>query len=175
MKYLKIYEEYSDEELDGLMGDLESIGHDYRLIPGQDFGFGRTLDKKNDGNEILFLSSKTFSQLSKKGFFRNEKTDPKYKIKSLDLSKINLYNIYIQSWHRDGIPGYVSIKPISDLPNWANKNLDPSMYYVYLKSMNKTNNRFFPTQGYMKEAILGKEKVKKAYDLIVKEIEKIQY
>lgn len=175
MRHIRLFEEYSDDDLKDLMGDLESIGHDYRLIPGQDFGFGKTLDKKNDGNEILFLSPKTISKLSKMGFFLNEKPDSQTKFKNLDLSKIGSYGTYAQSWYRDGIPSYVLLKPITDLPIWANKNLDPSMYYVYLKSMGKTNSRFFPTQGYRKEGILGKEKVKKAYELIAKEIEKIQY
>jgi len=176
MKHIKIFEEYSDDELKDLMGDLETIGHDYRLIPGQDFGFGRLLDKKNTGEEILFLSPKTVSQLSGKGFFLNEKPESQTKIKTLDSSKIGVYNNYIQSWYRDGIPSIIYIKPISDLPVWAiGKNMNPSMYYVYLRSHNKTNQRYFPTQGYRKEAILGKEKVKKAYDYIVKGLEKMQY
>lgn len=177
MKHIKIFEEYSDDELKDLMGDLESIGHDYRLIPGQDFGFGRLLDKKNTGDEILFLSPKSVSQLSKKGFFLQEKPEYQTKIKTLDTSKINIYNTYVQSWYRDGIPSIVYVKPISDLPIWSTGKgiMDPSMYYVWLKSFNKTNSRYFPSQGYRKESILGKEKVKKAYDYIVKELEKMQY
>jgi hypothetical protein len=176
MKHIKIFEEYSDDELKDLMGDLESIGHDYRLIPGQDFGFGKLLDKKNTGEEILFLSPKTVSQLSKKGFFLNEKPESQTKIKTLDTSKIGDYKNYVQSYYRDGIPSFVHIKPVSDLPIWSiGKNMDPSMRYVYLKSFSKNNNRFFPSQGYRKEAILGKEKVKKAYDYIVKELEKMKY
>lgn len=177
MKHIKIFEEYSDDELKDLMGDLESIGHDYRLIPGQDFGFGKLLDKKNTGKEILFLSPKTVSQLSKKGFFSNEKPESQTKIKTLDLSKIGGYSHSIQSWYRDGIPSIVYIQPISDLPIWSTGKgiMDPSMYYVYLRSHNKTNNRYFPSQGYRKESIIGKEKVKKSYDYIVKELEKMKY
>jgi len=177
MKHIKIFEEYSEDELKDLMGDLETIGHDYRLIPGQDFGFGRMLDKKNDGTEVLFLIPKTVSLLSKKGFFLNEKPDSQSKIKTLDTSKINTYNNYVQSYYREGIPSLVYITPISmNLSAWTiNKNMDPSMYYVDLKSNNKTNRRYFPSNGYRNEAILGKEKVKKAYDYIVKELEKINY
>jgi hypothetical protein len=90
MKHIKIFEEYSDDELKDLMGDLESIGHDYRLIPGQDFGFGKLLDKKNTGEEILFLSPKTVSQLSKKGFF-NPKLVQRWN------SKHCLYKTYFRS------------------------------------------------------------------------------
>jgi hypothetical protein len=176
MRHIKLFEDYSDDELKDLMVDLESVGHDYRLILGKDFGFGKSLDKKNDGNEILFLSPKAVHILSKKGFFLNEKPESQTRIKTLDASKIGVYNSYIQSWYRDGIPSIIYIKPISDLPIWTiGKNMNPSMYYVYLRSHNKTNNRYFPTQGYRKESILGKEKVKKAYDYIVKELEKIKY
>jgi hypothetical protein len=176
MRHIKLFEDYSDDELKDLMGDLESVGHDYRLIHGRDFGFGRMLDKTNDGNEVLFLSPKVISILSKKGFFLNEKPEAQTKIKSLDTSKIGDYKNYVQSYSRDGIPSFVYIKPVSDLPLWTTgKNMDPSMSYVYLKSFSRNNNRFFPSQGYRKEAILGKEKVKKAYDYIVKEIEKIKY
>jgi hypothetical protein len=177
MKHIKLFEDYSDEEIEGLLGDLESIGHDYRLIPGKDFGFGKMLDKKNDGTEVLFLSPKVVSLLSNKGFFLNEKPDSQSKIKTLDTSKINTYNNYVQSYYREGIPSLVYIKPISmNLSAWTiNKNMDPSMYFVYLKSWNKTNSRFFPSQGYKNEGILGKEKVKKSYDYIVKELEKIKY
>jgi len=40
MRHIKIYEEYSDDELKDLMGDLESIGHKHRWQFGKDFGLG---------------------------------------------------------------------------------------------------------------------------------------
>ena len=43
MKHLREYEGYSDDELKDLLGDIESVGHKHRLIPGEDFGFGKTI------------------------------------------------------------------------------------------------------------------------------------
>jgi uncharacterized protein YejL (UPF0352 family) len=32
MRHIKIYEEYSDDELKDLLGDLESVGHKHRIL-----------------------------------------------------------------------------------------------------------------------------------------------
>jgi hypothetical protein len=40
MRHIKIYEEYSDEDLKDLMGDLETIGHKHKLEFGKDYGLG---------------------------------------------------------------------------------------------------------------------------------------
>ena len=56
MKYLREYEEYSDDELKDLLGDIESVGHKHRLITGEDFGFGKDMKGQNTGEEILYLS-----------------------------------------------------------------------------------------------------------------------
>ena len=65
MKYIKLYEEYSDDELKDLLGDIESVGHKHRLVPGQDFGFGKNMQEKNDGEQILFLSQEAKDQIEK--------------------------------------------------------------------------------------------------------------
>ena len=57
MKHIRIYEEYSDEDLNDLLGDLESIGHKHRLVMGEDFGFGKDMKGQNTGGEILYLSA----------------------------------------------------------------------------------------------------------------------
>ena len=36
MRHIKIYEDYSDDDLKDLMGDLESIGHKPKLEFGKD-------------------------------------------------------------------------------------------------------------------------------------------
>ena len=56
MRHIQIYEEYSDDELNDLLGDLESIGHKHRLLMGEDFGFGKDMKGQNTGEEILYLS-----------------------------------------------------------------------------------------------------------------------
>ena len=65
MKHIKIFEDYSDEEIEGLLGDLETIGHKYRLIPGEDFGFGKSLQQnrkwymkgRTDGSDELVIKN----------------------------------------------------------------------------------------------------------------------
>ena len=39
MKHVKLYEDYSDDDLKDLMGDLETIGHKHRMMKGEDYGF----------------------------------------------------------------------------------------------------------------------------------------
>jgi hypothetical protein len=65
MRHIKIYEEYSDDELKDLIGDLSGVGHKHRLVQGEDFGFGPDLKGENDGRTILFLTSWAADQLSK--------------------------------------------------------------------------------------------------------------
>ena len=56
MKHVKIYEEYSDDDLKNLMGDLETIGHKHRMMKGEDFGFDEDMKGENTGAKTLFLS-----------------------------------------------------------------------------------------------------------------------
>ena len=79
MKHLKIYEEYSDDDLKDLIGDLETVGHKHRLVQGEDFGFGPDLKGKNDGKTILFLTSWAVDQLGKTDLVYNQQlTWPKW-------------------------------------------------------------------------------------------------
>jgi len=65
MKHIKIYEEYSDDDLSDLIGDLSTVGHKHKLVQGEDFGFGPDLKGKNDGKTLLFLTSWAIEQLRK--------------------------------------------------------------------------------------------------------------
>ena len=65
MRHIKIYEEYSDEDLNDLIGDLSGVGHKHKLVQGEDFGFGPDLKGKNDGKTLLFLTSWAIEQLRK--------------------------------------------------------------------------------------------------------------
>lgn len=65
MKYIKLYEEYPDDELKDLIGDLSGVGHKHRLVQGEDFGFGPDLKGQNDGKTILFLTQWAVDQLGK--------------------------------------------------------------------------------------------------------------
>jgi hypothetical protein len=65
MKHIKLYEDYSDDELSDLIGDLRGVGHKHKLVQGEDFGFGPDLKGKNDGKTLLFLTSWAIEQLRK--------------------------------------------------------------------------------------------------------------
>ena len=41
MRHIKIYEEYSDDDLKGLIGDLESIGHKHKLERSEERRVGK--------------------------------------------------------------------------------------------------------------------------------------
>ena len=58
MKHVKIYEEYSDDELNDLIGDLESVGHKHRIEFGKDYGFGLSMrtDERPTGKSTLFFT-----------------------------------------------------------------------------------------------------------------------
>jgi hypothetical protein len=80
MKHIKIFEDYSPEEIEGLLGDLETIGHTYRLIPGEDFGFGKDIQNQrkwfmkrpNTGYEDLVIKKEVVEDMLKKGLMKRE-------------------------------------------------------------------------------------------------------
>lgn len=80
MKHIQLFEDYSDEEIDRLLGDLETIGHKYRLVPGEDFGFGVSrlhgsyMGEKNDGLQMLLIKKEVVEDLVKRGIMERDKT-----------------------------------------------------------------------------------------------------
>jgi hypothetical protein len=71
LKYIKLYEDYSDDEIKGLMGDLETIGHKHQLVKGKDFGFGVDLKGENDGLNTLYFTPEAVSFLSEVGVVKD--------------------------------------------------------------------------------------------------------
>lgn len=67
MKHIKLFEDYSDEELEGLMGDLEKIGHKHQLVKGKDFGFGQDLKGENSGVKYLYFTPEAIAFLIENG------------------------------------------------------------------------------------------------------------
>ena len=67
MKHIKIFEDYSDEEIDSLRDDLYGIGADERFELGKDFGLGPGLDQTINGGNFPAISIKLFEYLLKKG------------------------------------------------------------------------------------------------------------
>ena len=72
MKHVKLYEEYSDDELNDLIGDLESVGHKHRIKFGKDYGFGLSMrtDERPTGKSTLFFTPEAVELLKAKGFFK---------------------------------------------------------------------------------------------------------
>jgi len=83
MRHIKLFEDYSDEEIEGLLGDLETIGHKPQLYKGKDFGFGRDLKGENNGVKYLYFTPEAISFLIENGV-----VDKSLKIKNGWLGKI---------------------------------------------------------------------------------------
>ena len=67
MKHIKLFEDYSDEEIEGLLGDLETIGHKPQLYRGKDFGFGQDLKGENNGVSYLYFTPEGVAFLIENG------------------------------------------------------------------------------------------------------------
>ena len=78
MRHIKIFEDYSDEELNDLIGDLEGIGHKGKLTQGEDFGFGTSLKEENDGGWFFTVSDETVKILIKRGILKPT-SNPRFK------------------------------------------------------------------------------------------------
>jgi hypothetical protein len=84
MKHIKIFEDYSPEEIESLLGDLETIGHRYRLIPGEDFGFGKDIQKQrkwymkkqNTGYDELVIKKEVVEDMLKRGLMKRDPYTP---------------------------------------------------------------------------------------------------
>ena len=84
MKHIKLFEDYSDEEIEGLLGDLETIGHKYRLVPEEDFGFGKDVQQQrkwfmkrpNTGYEDLVIKKSVVEDMIKKGLMKRDSYTP---------------------------------------------------------------------------------------------------
>lgn len=84
MKHIQLFEDYSDEEIDRLLGDLETIGHKYRLVSGEDFGFGKDIQQqrkwymkgRNDGYNELVIKKSVVDDMLKRGIMKRDKSNP---------------------------------------------------------------------------------------------------
>lgn len=172
MKYIKLYEEYSDDELKGLIGDLEGIGHQHKLIPGQDFGFGRNMQEKNDGEHILFLSQQAKDQIEKA---LGEDFNSKAFFNQMAVSTIKPF------------PGWAGIKGIKD--KWITHSIVGRILkredLIYVSPINresfppyflqlKSHNREFPASSFQSRQ-LAKSRVQELYSKLIPYIEKITF
>jgi hypothetical protein len=69
MRHIKIYEDYTDDELRDLQDVLHDIGHDTRWTYGEDFGFGLSPEFKTEitGDEYPSMSREFFNHLFYRG------------------------------------------------------------------------------------------------------------
>jgi hypothetical protein len=68
MNHLKLYEDFSDEELEGLFNDMSSLGFGKVFIErGQDYGIGKSLDKGPETKYNMYFSQEAVDFLIEKG------------------------------------------------------------------------------------------------------------
>ncbi len=173
MKHIKIHEEYSDDEIRDLIGDLEKIGFKHRLIPGQDFGFGPDLKGKNDGKNILFLTSETIEYISKSNLT--------YRSDGMELSW-PIWSEYKKS-HDEKMPiprilKSEDIKSIEYPPTMAGFVGNPhdrpikGLYFVHLYSTR--TGRSFPVSIFgSRSSFISSKKVAPIYDIVVKKLKSL--
>lgn len=173
MRHIKIYEEYSDDEIKDLIGNLSGVGHKHRLVQGEDFGFGPDLKGKNDGKTLLFLTSWAVDQLSKTNLvYKSDRTElmwpkwPEYK---------DAYN--------GGIP-IPKLRKSEDLTSLeyppkmgffvGNREsiVDKDLYFVSLSSTRTGRN--FPLSPFdSSNMFISSKKVAPIYDIIVDKLKNV--
>jgi len=90
MRHIKIYEDYSDDELKDLMGDLETIGHKHKLEFGKDYGLGSKMEKRDvTGKSTLWFTPEAVGFLKETGYIKDSPTTFFfYKLKEDSLPKM---------------------------------------------------------------------------------------
>lgn len=181
MRHIKIFEEYSDDDLNDLIGDLSGVGHKHRLVQGEDFGFGPDLKGKNDGKTILFLTSWAVDQLKKTPLIvkynhiasRDKRTDlswfywPEYKGSAYD-QKIPVPNL-----HRSEELASIEYPPksgffVGNRESIVNKDL----WFVSLSTTRTGRN--FPLNSFdSSNMFISPKKVAPAYDIMVDKLKNV--
>jgi hypothetical protein len=89
MKHIRLFEDYSDEELRDLQDDLEGIGHKNKFVQGEDFGFGEN-----------FLESRLYNYPS----MSKEMVDFLYDNGEIKIVPDRPHNFYFKNPEKFGIP-----------------------------------------------------------------------
>lgn len=173
MKHIKIYEEYSEDELRDLIGDLEKVGHKHKLVQGEDFGFGPDLKGENNGKNILFLTPETIKHISKSNLT--------YKSDGMELAwpKWPEYkNSYDEKIPVPRILKSEDIKSIEYPPTMAGFVGNPhdrpvkGLYFIQLYST--ATGRGFPVSLFgSRSSFISSKKVAPIYDIIVSKIKSL--
>lgn len=90
MKHIKIFEDYSEEELRDLQDTLHDIGHKTKFVQGEDFGFqhsfgihSKQFKDPNNGEWFPEISSEMFKALLDKGeIVKTPSFEPEFKFKN---------------------------------------------------------------------------------------------
>ena len=173
MRHIKIYEEYSDDELKDLIGDLSGVGHKHRLVQGEDFGFGPDLKGKNDGKTLLFLTSWAIDQLSKTNLvYKSDRTElmwpkwPEYK---------DAYNGGIPIPKLRKAEDLTSLEYPPKMGFFAGRRdsiVDEDLWFVSLSSTRTGRN--FPLSSFdSPNMFISSKKVAPIYDIIVDKIKNV--
>jgi hypothetical protein len=177
VKHIRIYEEYSDDELGDLLGDLETIGHKHRILKGEDYGFNEDMKGENTGTNTLYLSKFGAEVLRKnleKEFGKNHMTSDAFKAEEIFPYFRGITGIKSPG-SRWTSPVSAYIYPVDN--HWKYKNVVDSAkgkfppYFVWVTSGTKN----FPASrpgGIHKQ--MGKDRVKKLHAGVLQYLEKIQ-
>jgi len=178
MKHVKIYEEYSDDEIKDLLGDLETVGHKYRIIKGEDYGFNEDMKGENTGENTLYLS-KFGAEILKKNLEKDFGGKPymtTYGFKSEDIFHY-FRGIPGTKTASSRYPSTISAHIYSIGNHWKYKNMVDSAkkdfppYFVWVSSGSKN----FPASHWGQiHKEMGKDRVKKIYNGVLQYLEKIQ-
>jgi hypothetical protein len=174
MRHIQIYEDYTEDELSDLIGDLSGVGHKHRLVQGEDFGFGPDLKGKNDGKTLLFLTQWSLNQLAK--------TDLVYKSDKTELMWPK-WPEYKGSQYDGGIP-VPKLRRAEDLTSLeyppkmgffvGNREsiVSKDLYFVSLYSARTGRN--FPLNSFdSPNMFISSKKVAPIYDIIVDKIKNV--
>ena len=178
MRHIKIYEEYSDDDLSDLIGDLSTVGHKHKLVQGEDFGFGPDLKGKNDGKTLLFLTSWAIEQLRKTPLlFKYEYIASKDKRTEFSWFKWPEYNnaydgkIPIPKLHKSEELTSIEYPPKM---GWRRGEpiLDKDLWFVSLSATRTGRN--FPLNSFdSPNMFISSKKVAPIYDIIVDKIKNV--
>jgi hypothetical protein len=159
MKHIRLFEDYSDEELRDLMGDLETIGHKHQLVKGKDYGFGKYMNLENDGKTLMVFTDYAIGELVKAGIIKDNLSP---------LTKNQRFYIPNSSGEFPGISriyfhiGYAKVVEILE-----------GKRYAYL--VNRETGREFPVEAKEKSMFIGANKVKKVYEILEKKIKDLRF
>jgi hypothetical protein len=177
MRHIKIYEEYSDDEIKNLMGNLEKVGHKHRIVKGEDYGFNEDMKGENTGTNTLYLSQFGADVLKKnlqKDFKGNYMTT--YGFKDEDIFP------YFR-----GIPGTKTSS--SRYPSPISAHIYPASQHWKYKSVVDSSKKNFPphfvwvssgpknfpaSHWGQTHKEMGKDRVKKIYNGVLEYLKKIE-